>query len=141
MMRSPRERIFQAVLYEAIGLAILTPAYGFAMGLPMDNSLVTMALISGIVIVWAPVYNTVFDRLMFKSTGRLAHQKTAGLRFLHASLYEASITLFAVPIIAYMSGMGWWVAFAADIGFTVAYFCYTYIFYAVYDRLRPLRPL
>ena len=54
MLRSPRERVIQAVIYEALGLAILTPAYGFAMGLPLDNSLVTMALISGIVIVWSP---------------------------------------------------------------------------------------
>ncbi len=139
MLRSPRERLLQAVLYEAIGLAILTPAYGFAMGLPLGNSFVTMALISGIVIVWAPPYNSIFDRLMLRWSGRLAHQKTVALRVLHAGLYEVTISFFAVPIIAYMSGMGWWVAIAADIGFTIVYFVYTYVFYFIYDWLRPVR--
>ena len=138
MLRSPRERVIQAVIYEALGLAILTPAYGFAMGLPLDNSLVTMALISGIVIVWSPVYNTVFDRLLLRWRGLLAHQKTRAQRALHALLYEATITTFAVPIIAFMSSMGWWMAFVADIGFTIVYLCYTYLFHAIYDRLRPV---
>lgn len=139
MLRSPRERLFQAVLYEAIGLAILTPAYGLAMGLPLGNSFITMALISGLVILWSSVYNGAFDRLMLRRTGRLAHQKTTAIRILHAALYEVSITSFAVPIIAFMSGKGWWVALAADIGFTAVYFAYTYLFYLTYDRLRPLR--
>ncbi|MGB5950390.1 MAG: PACE efflux transporter [Parvibaculum sp.] len=139
MLRSPRERLLQAVLYEAIGLAILTPAYGYAMGLPLGNSFVTMALISGIVIVWAPTYNAIFDRLMLRWSGRLAHQKTVALRILHAGLYEVTISFFAVPIIAYMSGMGWWVAIIADIGFTIVYFAYTYVFYLIYDWLRPVR--
>lgn len=139
MLRSPRERLLQAVLYEAIGLAILTPAYGYAMGLPLGNSFVTMALISGVVIVWAPTYNAIFDRLMLRWSGRLAHQKTVALRILHAGLYEVTISFFAVPIIAYMSGMGWWVAIIADIGFTIVYFAYTYVFYLIYDWLRPVR--
>lgn len=140
MLRSPRERLFQAVLYEAIGLAILTPAYGFAMGVSAGNSFVTMALISGLVILWSPIYNGAFDRLMLSRTGLPAHRKTTALRVLHAALYEVSITSFAVPIIAFMSGKGWWMALAADIGFTAIYFAYTYLFYLAYDRLRPLPP-
>ncbi|HUD52735.1 PACE efflux transporter [Parvibaculum sp.] len=139
MLRSTKERVFQAVLYEAIGLALLTPAYSFAMGLPLDNSFITMAWISTVVVVWSAIYNAVFDRLLLRWTGRPAHLKTFRIRLLHSALYEASITIFAVPIIAFMSGEGWFVAFIADLGFTAVYFGYTYLFHLVYDRVRPVR--
>jgi len=139
MLRSTKERFFQAALYEVIGLAILTPAYSFALGLPLDNSFVTMAWISAVVVVWSAIYNTIFDRLLLKWTGLAAHQKTLPLRLFHASLYEVTISIFAVPIIAFMSGKGWLVAFLADLAFTAVYFVYTYVFYLVYDWARPVR--
>ena len=138
MLRSTRERIFQAVLYEAIGLALLTPAYSFALGLPLDNSFLTMAMVSGVVVMWSAIFNSVFDRIVLRMTGLAADRKTQRLRILHAVFYETSITIFAVPIIAFMSGQGWLVAFLADLGFTVLYLVYTYVFHLVYDRVRPL---
>lgn len=139
MLRSTKERVFQAVLYEAIGLALLTPAYSFAMGLPLDNSFLTMAMVSGVVVIWSAIFNSAFDRIVLRMTGLASDRKTQGLRFLHAVAYESSITIFAVPIIAFMSGQGWLVAFLADLGFTVLYLVYTYVFHLIYDRVRPLR--
>jgi uncharacterized membrane protein len=108
------------------------------MGVAVGNSLVTMVLVSLGVMSWSTIYNTVFDRALLKWNGRAAHQRTWGERAFHALLNEAMITLFAVPIIFVMSGKGWWAAFVADIGFTVAYVVYTYVFHLIYDRLRPI---
>tara|TARA_R110000868_G_scaffold229608_3_gene482697 strand:- start:5410 stop:5850 length:441 start_codon:yes stop_codon:yes gene_type:complete len=138
MQRSTSERLFQAVIYELIAIAFLTPVYSWAFDMPFDNSLGTMAMISIGVIVWAAIYNTIFDRIMFARTGRLGHDKTTGLRVLHATLLEVTITLIAVPIIMIMSGVSIWIALVADIAFSVIFAIYTYIFYFIYDRLRPV---
>lgn len=138
MQRSVRERIVQSVLYEVIALVGLTPVYAWALDLPLDNSFVTMGMISLAVIVWVAIYNAVFDRLMYRWSGRLAHQKTQSLRVFHAVLYEVSVTFIAVPIILLMSGKSLWIALAADIGFSFIFAVYTYVFYLIYDTLRPV---
>jgi uncharacterized membrane protein len=137
--RSARERFAQAVLYEVIALVLLTPVYSFALDLPMDNSFATMLMISVAVVIWVWIYNTIFDRVMLAKTGRLAHDKTTRLRILHAGLYELTVTFIAVPIILVMSGKPIWVALLADIGFSMIFAIYTYVFYLIYDRLRPVR--
>ena len=124
MQRSTSERLFQAVLYELIAIAFLTPVYSWAFDMPLDNSLATMAMTSLAVIIWAAIYNTIFDR---------------GLRFLHATLLEVTITFIAVPIIMLMSGVSIWIALLADILFSLIFAVYTYVFYYIYDRLRPVR--
>jgi uncharacterized membrane protein len=140
MQRPPLERLLQAVLYEVIAIAFLTPVYSWAFDMPLDNSVLTMAMTSIGVVAWAAVYNALFDRIMYARTGRLAHDKTTGLRVLHAVLLEITITFIAVPIIMLMSGALIWIALAADIALSGIFAIYTYIFYFIYDRLRPLRP-
>jgi uncharacterized membrane protein len=140
MQRPPLERLLQAVLYEVIEIAFLTPVYSWAFDMPLDNSVLTMAMTSIGVVAWAAVYNALFDRIMYARTGRLAHDKTTGLRVLHAVLLEITITFIAVPIIMLMSGASIWIAIAADIALSAIFAVYTYIFYFIYDRLRPLRP-
>ena len=66
-------------------------------------------------------------------------REPAVLRFLHATLLEVTITFIAVPIIMIMSGASIWIALLADIAFSVIFAVYTYIFYYIYDRLRPVR--
>lgn len=136
--RSRGERLFQAVLYEIIALVFLTPVYSYALSLPMDNSFVTMLMISIAVIIWVYIYNMLFDRAMYARTGLLAHEKTHRLRLLHTILYEVTVTFLAVPIILVMSGKPFWIALLADIGFSFIFAVYTYVFYLVYDRLRPV---
>ena len=44
-----------------------------------------------------------------------------------------------LPIVMWMGGFGFWAALAVNIGFTVFYAAYTYIFHIVFDWLRPMR--
>src|SRR3546814_2096815 len=110
MQRSALERFVQAVIYEVVAVIFLTPVYAHALNLPWDNSFATMGMISVAVIIWAAIYNATFDKLMFRWSGRLAHQKTQILRVLHAALYEVTVTFIAVPIIIVMSGKSLWIA-------------------------------
>ncbi len=128
----------QAVLYEVIALVFLTPVYSYVLNLPLDNSFATMLMISLAVIVWVYIYNMIFDRAMYARWGLLAHEKTQSLRLLHTVLYELSVTFIAVPVILVMSGKPFLVALLADIGFSFIFAVYTYVFYLVYDRLRPV---
>jgi uncharacterized membrane protein len=138
-LRSFRERLVQAAIYEAVGLAIVTPVYGYAMDVTVTNSLVTMAAISIAVMVWSSIYNSLYDRAYLHLTGRAAHERNTLERIVHALILEATITVFAVPIICIMSGASRWTAFMADIAFTMGYAVYTYIFHLIYDRVRPVR--
>ncbi len=141
MQRSALERFVQAVIYEVVAVIFLTPVYAYALNLPWDNSFATMGMISVAVIIWAAIYNAIFDKLMFRWSGRLAHQKTQILRVLHAVLYEVSVTFIAVPIIIVMSDKSLWIALAADIAFSFIFAVYTYFFHLIYDRIRPVRDI
>jgi uncharacterized membrane protein len=56
----------------------------------------------------------------------------------HAIGLEATSVLATWPLIVMVAHLGWWEALLADIGLTLAYALYGYLFHLVFDRLRPV---
>ena len=63
MLRSKRERAIQTSSCEAGGLVIATPLYMAVFGVNVWGSAGLMIAFSVAVLIWTPIYNTVFDRL------------------------------------------------------------------------------
>ncbi len=139
-LRSPRERLLQTLAFEGLGLAVVTPLFAAVTGGGGGESLAVVVAVSATVMLWAAVWNTVFDLVEHRLTGRVASERPHGLRTLHAIGLEASSVLLTTPLIWALTPLGWWEALAVDIGLAFAYAVYGYLFHWGYDRLRPVRP-
>lgn len=138
-IRGRRERVVQTLAFEALGLLLVTPLYGLVSGSPMGESLLLLVVLSGVVMSWAAFYNTVFDRLEWRHAKRVASDRPARLRMLHAIGLEATALLVTWPVIVALTDLDWLEALLADIGLTLTYAAYAYLFHWGFDRLRPVR--
>ncbi len=139
-LRTPRERLIQTLWFEALGLLLVAPAYAWASGAGLGESFTVVVALSVAVMLWAALYNTVFDRIELRRTGRLASDRPHGLRSVHAIGLEGSSVLATWPLIWALTDLGWWGALAADLGLSAVYAAYGYLFYWAFDRLRPVPP-
>jgi uncharacterized membrane protein len=137
-LRSWRERAIQVLAFEALGLLLVTPLYGWASGATTAESLRLLLALSVVVSAWAAAYNTLFDWVEHRLTYRLASDRPHGWRLLHAGLGEATAVVVSCPVIVAMTGMGWFEALLADLALTLVYAAYGYLYHWGFDRLRPV---
>jgi uncharacterized membrane protein len=138
IMRSARERAIQTFAYEIGGLAAVTPLYGLVTGHTGADSLLLLSAVAVTCLAWAAVHNTVFDWIEARQTHRVASDRPQRLRLVHAASHEFSSILVTTPVIMLVTGFGLWQALLVDIGLTVGYMGYAYVFHVVYDRMRPV---
>lgn len=135
-MRTTRDRIRHALLFEAIGLALIIPLgtvlfglHASAMGVIGIGSAVTAT-------VWNYVYNLGFDRTMQRWVGHT--RKSLLLRVVHAVTFEAGLLVILLPPIAWYLGIGLVQAFVMDLAIAAFYLAYAFVFNLAYDRAFPL---
>lgn len=138
-LRSPSERAIQTVSYEACGLLIVIPYYSMLFGATSGHSFLLLACVSGVVLIWAPLHNTLFDMLDLHSFGRLASNRPHKWRIVHATSLELSSIVLTLPVIMAIAGHGIWQALAVNVSLTLFYTIYGYVFHFVYDHLRPIK--
>jgi uncharacterized membrane protein len=130
----------QIVLFEAGGLLFITPPFAWVSGVPLVESLGLLAVLALIAALWNGVYNTAFDWLEGRLTGRSADRRPWGLRVGHALGFEGGLLLLTLPVVVAWTGLGWWPALVADMGLAMAYAGYAFLFNLLYDRLFPIAP-
>ena len=64
-------------------------------------------VIALIAALWNAVYNTAFDWVDGKLSGRLADHRPAAWRVVHALGFEGGLVLVSVPIVVVWTGMSW----------------------------------
>ncbi len=137
-VRSWRERGIQTLCFEGLGLAIVAPLYGWAVGAGAGESFSLVAALSLVVMAWSAAFNTTFDIVEFRLTARVASARPRSLRVMHAIGFETTTMGFSVPVIFAMSSHTWMQALQADVALTLAYVVYAYVFHGLYDRWRPV---
>ena len=137
-LRTPLDRVRQVLFFEIGGLLLITPPFTWLSGVPARDSLGLLALIALIAGVWNAVYNTAFDWIEGRLTGRTADRRPFLLRALHALGFESSLILLTLPIVISWTGMSWLDALLADIAVACAYVTYAFFFNLGYDRLFPI---
>ena len=90
-LRSARERVLQTLWFEGLGLVIVAPLYGWVAGAGMAESFALIAAVSLAVMVWAALFNTVFDAIEWRLAGRVASEQHGAHRA------TAEFSLDAVP--------------------------------------------
>jgi uncharacterized membrane protein len=137
-LRSPFDRARQVVLFEIGGLLLITPPFVWASGVPATDSLGLLALIALIAALWNAVYNTSFDWIEGRLTGRTSDRRPYAMRILHAAGFEGTLILVSLPVVMAWTGMNWLEALLADIGLALAYALYAFVFNLGYDRVFPI---
>lgn len=136
-MRTQADRLRHTILFELIGLITVTPLAAWL--LDRDMALIgSMSIFISITPMCCNyVYNLAFD-LALKKLGRPLNHRPPKLRVLHAVLFESSLILITIPVVAWWLDMTLWQAFIADVGFALFFLFYAYVFNWVYDTVFPI---
>ncbi|EGU38163.1 hypothetical protein VII00023_19544 [Vibrio ichthyoenteri ATCC 700023] len=126
-----KERIFHAVTFEMIALAIIIPTAAFITG-KASGDLVIVGL-SLFTVVWNYFYNILFDRWF----GNERSNRSLALRIGHTFGFEGGLIFLSVPTIAWFLQIGIGAALLLEAGFLVFFFFYATGFNWCYDRIQP----
>ena len=137
-LRSLGDRIRQAVLFELIGLLVMTPIFAWGSAEPLATSAGLMAAMAALAALWNGIYSTVFDWLEARLAGRRADRRPPLLRAVHAIGFELGLMLATLPLIVVFTHLDWLAALVADLALAAAYAVYAYVFNLGYDRLFPV---
>lgn len=138
-LRSARERVIQTLSYELGALLLVTPLYQWLFDVSMSESLQLLVALSAAVLLWSPVHNTLFDALDARWFRRVASDRRGISRWVHAFSHEASTLVVTLPLIVWLGGFSWWDALLLDLGLTLFYTAYAWVFHWCFDRLRPIK--
>ncbi|NJO34411.1 MAG: hypothetical protein HC869_16080, partial [Rhodospirillales bacterium] len=119
-------------------LLIVAPIWHLATGATAADSVILLVCLSMAVMAWMAGYNTVFDLIEARLAGIAASDRPHARRVLHAVGLEVTSALVTWPLIVVVAGLGWLEALVADLGLTIAYAIYGYVFHLGFDRLRPV---
>ena len=95
-LRSLGDRIRQIALFEIGGLVLITPPFAWLSGVPLSESLGMLALLALIAAVWNGCYNTGFDWVEGRLTGRTVDRRPFRLRCLHALGFETGLLILSL---------------------------------------------
>ncbi len=136
-MRSTRDRLRHAILFEILGLALIVPLGSLVFGLHGSEMGVIGAGSALAATAWNYVYNLGFDHAMQRLVGHT--RKSLALRVGHALLFEAGLLMILLPPIAWYLGIGPMQALVMDLAIAAFYVAYAFAFNLAYDRVFPLR--
>jgi uncharacterized membrane protein len=130
---TPRaRRVLQAVLYEAIAVAVVAPLLAFGFSRPFSSTLALAVLMSTIALGWNYLFNLLFERW---ETRQATKGRSFWRRLTHGVLFEGGLVVGLVPV------MAWWLdttllaALMAELGILVFFFAYAVVFTWAFDRV------
>jgi uncharacterized membrane protein len=136
-MRTTADRIRHTLLFEIIGLAICVPLAAWI----LDKDLAqigALSIVLSLTAMWLNyVFNLIFDIALVR-LGRPVNVRPVWMRVLHAMLFEASLLILTIPVVAWWLDMTLWTAFLTDIGFALFFLIYAFIYNWVYDVVFPM---
>jgi uncharacterized membrane protein len=136
-MRSTRDRLRHAILFELLGLALIIPLGSLLFGLHGSDMGVIGIGSALAATMWNYLYNLGFDRAMQRWVGHT--RKSLGLRVGHALLFEAGLLVILLPPIAWYLDISLAQAFVMDLAIAIFFVVYAFTFNLGYDRVFPLR--
>ncbi|MCW8345023.1 PACE efflux transporter [Vibrio sp. ZSDZ65] len=128
-----KERIFHAIAFEVLALAIIVPVVSFATGSQSLSLMIVGVGMSLFTVIWNYVYNIQFDKWVSGARS----ERSILVRAVHAIGFEAGLILFTIPAIAWFLQVSLWMALLIEAGFLVFFFFYTTIFNWAYDKYQP----
>ncbi|GAB2664506.1 PACE efflux transporter [Vibrio panuliri] len=130
-----KERIFHAITFEAIALAIIVPSAALLTGNATGELAIVGIGMSLFTVVWNYFYNILFDRWFGSDRSNRSLAKRVG----HTFGFEGGLIFFTVPTIAWFLQISLWGAVLIEAGFLIFFFFYATGFNWAYDRVQPYK--
>lgn len=130
--RKLKERVFHAIGFEVLAIAIVSPVAAWVMNKPLLQMGALAIILSTVAMIWNIIYNAGFDRLY----PREQVKRGLGLRIMHALGFEGGFILIGLPLAAWMLGVSLWQAFMIEVAFFLFFLPYTVVYNWLYDKLR-----
>ncbi|PND40212.1 hypothetical protein C1O66_02180 [Paucibacter aquatile] len=130
---TPRQRrVLQALLYEAIAVAMVGPAVAWMFATSLQSSALLALAMSSIALAWNYVFNALFERWEARQTVK---GRSLGRRLLHGIGFEGGLVLFLVPLMAWWLDISLLEALIADLAILAFFFVYAIVFTWAFDRV------
>lgn len=128
-MRSLRERLIHTALFEALAIAVVTPAVVALTGAALADAGTLGIAVSLGAVVANYGWTMLFDRLV------PTRRRGVWLRFLQAAGLEVLITAYSLPLILWFTGIGVWAALALDLGGVAFFLVFAMLYNAAFDAV------
>ncbi|NRD74995.1 PACE efflux transporter [Shewanella sp. VB17] len=127
-----KERIYHAIMFELLALAIVVPAATFFSDKEASSLIVVAVGLSLYAVFWNFFYNIWFD----KQFGRERISRTVLLRVGHTLGFELGIIFITVPVVAWFLEISLSSALLMEVAFLIFFFFYAIVFNWCYDHIR-----
>lgn len=131
-MNPKSRRVLQAVLYEAIAVAVVGPTLAFIFAESVSSSIGLALFMSTIALGWNYLFNGWFERWEARQTvkGRSFLRRLA-----HGLGFEGGLVVMLVPVMAWWLNTSLLKALVADLGILAFFFVYAIAFTWIFDRI------
>jgi uncharacterized membrane protein len=119
-------------LFEGIAILITGTSFASLSGSGMDRAGAAAVFSSAIAVGWNFVYNMLFERWEARQTKR---GRSVRRRIAHAAGFESGLIVFLVPMIALTLRVPLVEAFVMDIGLSVFFLVYGYVYNLIFDTV------
>ncbi len=134
-MRTTKDRIRQAVSFEAFGVLLSVPLAVFIFGFDLNKTSVLGIVGATMATAWNYAFNLMFDHGLKRITG--STQKSMKIRLLHAISFEMGLLVAFLPFITWWMDIGLVEALIVDFAFIAFYLVYAFVFTWCYDSIFP----
>lgn len=130
---SPRtRRIFQALLYEAIAIAVVGPLLSLVFDKPSSSTFGLAVVLSTIAMTWNYLFNWLFERWESRQS---VHGRSWARRVAHGAGFEGGLVLILLPVMSLWLDIPVVTALLANLGLLVFFFFYAIAFTWCFDRV------
>lgn len=127
-----KRRVVQAICYESIAIAVVTPALGWMFDEPLASALALSVAMSTVALSWNYLFNWAFERWEARQVVR---GRSLARRMAHGIGFEGGLALLLVPLVAHWLDVSYLHALITDLGLLLFFLVYTVVFTWVFDRI------
>ncbi|MCL2913310.1 PACE efflux transporter [Shewanella corallii] len=127
-----KERVFHAVLFEALALSLIIPLTALITGKGTGSLAMVGVGLSFYTVIWNYIYNVWFDKACVVPRD----QRSLKTRIAHTMGFEGGLVFVTVPVVAWFLDISLWAALVLEAGFLVFFFFYAMAFNWSYDKAR-----
>jgi uncharacterized membrane protein len=131
-MSPTRRRVLQALLYEAIAIAVVGPVLSVAFDKSPTSTLGLALVLSGIALTWNYVFNWLFERWESRQAVR---GRSWVRRLVHGAGFEGGLVIILLPVMSLWLDISPAAALVANLGLLVFFFFYAIAFTWCFDRV------
>ena len=131
-MTPTTRRVVQALLYEAIAIAVVGPVLSLAFDKPATSTLGLAVVLSGMALTWNYVFNWLFERWESRQTVR---GRSFARRLAHGAGFEGGLVVILLPVMSLWLDISLLTALLANLGLLAFFFFYAIAFTWCFDRV------